>query len=132
MKDFHEVRATLREFKELSPRLAITIQGLKGNIKKLQDSLLKKGDGIQFNFGEGIESEEIDREEYKGNTIIFAYMDDFFDSSDIKGDIFKDTVKAAKALTKDSKNGNDPIYKEAEKLNMTSGKPFVYSVKLVK
>ena len=130
MKNFKELREKLNEFKELSPRVAITIKGLKGNIKKLQDSLLKKGDGIQFNFD--MESEEVDREEYKGNTIIFAYQDDFFDSSDIKGDIFKGAVKSAKQLTNDSKKGSDPIYKEAEKLKMTSGKPFVYSVKLVK
>ena len=131
MKDFHEFRAILKEFKELSPRLAITIQGLKGNIKKLQDSLLKKGDGIQFNFGEGIESEEIDREEYKGNTIIFSYLEDVFDSSDIKN-IFKTAQSAAKDFTNRSKNGNDPIYKAAQVLKMTSGKPFVYSAKLVK
>ena len=35
-------------------------------------------------------------------------------------------------MTNDSKKGSDPIYKEAEKLKMTSSKPFVYSVKLVK
>ena len=130
LKTIKENRETLKEFSELSPRIAITIKGLKGNVKKLQDSLLKKGDGIQFNFD--MESEEVDREEYKGNTIIFAYQDDFFDSSDIKGYIFKDTVTSAKKLTNDSKRGNDPIYKEAEKLKMTSGKPFVYSVKLVR
>ena len=129
MKDFKELREMLNEFKELSPRIAITIKGLKGNIKKLQDYLHKNAEGIQFEFD--IEPEETDREEYKGNTVIFSYLDDLFDSSDIK-DIFKDAQSAAKDFTNRSKNGNDPIYKAAEKLKMTSGKPFVYSVKLVK
>lgn len=130
MKNFHEFRANLRELKEeLSPRIAITVKGLKGNIKKLQDYLHKNAEGIQFEFD--IEGMETDREEYKGNTIIFSYMDDVFDSSDIKG-IFKVAQSAAKDFTNRSKNGNDPIYKAAQVLKMTSGKPFVYSAKLVK
>ena len=50
MKDFHKLREMLNEFAELSPRVAITIKGLKGNIKKLQDSLLKKGDWYSIQF----------------------------------------------------------------------------------
>ena len=101
MKDFHEFRAVLKE--ELSPRIAITVKGLKGNIKKLQDQLHKNAEGIQFEFD--IEGMETDREEYKGNTIIFSYLEDVFDSSDIK-DIFKITYLALKfqeALEKNKK-----------------------------
>lgn len=128
MKDFYEFRANLLS-EELSPRIAITIKGLRGNIKKLQDYLHKNAEGIQFELD--IEPMETDREEYKGNTVIFSYMDDLFDSDDIK-DIFKTAQSAAKDFTNRSKNGNDPIYKAAEVLKMTSGKPFVYSAKLVR
>lgn len=138
MKDFRDFRKIVESYKnkalnineDLSPRIAITINGLKGNIKKLQDSLEKAGGGIQFIFD--LEGEETADEQYKGNTIIFSYMDDVLEPNDIKGYVFKSAVAAAKRFTQDSKNGNDEIYKEAEKLKMTSGKPFVYSAKLVK